>query len=1202
MGLGQTPARDWHRRVVEHRLRAGARTTGSDVTEPPADFVTFLVTDIVGSVELWQRNERAMSDALALHDRILHDLVVRHGGHVVKGAGDGIWSTFEDPKRALDVAVAIQSALHATAWGPLGELHVRIVVHGGPAEYRNGDYFGITTNRVARLLELAKGGQILVAAETVQRAGVEASEAYGMRSLGDLRLRSFRDPLPAYQIVPSGADGDAALDGPGLTPSPSFVPAYPFPTPGRLIGRRDELALLEETLQRSRTKGQVVLIGAPAGTGKSALVGALVERAQKAGFLCLVGGSYERAGVIALGPVRDALADYLLTEPASAAESLRGEIVDDLMAIVPELANHLRTPISTESGTGQDQGRLFGAVYACLRGLTERQPVLLCLEDLHGADGSTLALLQFLIRRASRIPLVILATFRSEEVLHREDLVRTLAALVQEGAKQIDLAPLDRDQTGRLIARFLEGPASDHLRDSLYETTVGNPLFVEQLILALREEGRISRLGNGWSGADDWRLVLPGIVRDVLQRRCRRLSRRCYETLSMAAVLGRNLEHNLLAIALDPRSELEVIDDLEEAMEARVLQEMPAGYAFTHPLLREVVYGSISERRAMLLHGQAGMALERMLGARVAERAAELAHHFIHARQNDAMRAKALHYSLEAGRRAAAGSLHREALEHFSRAWELTELDDVNAEPEIRLEVLEGRAAAEFAQGLWLPLVTTSERVLALADDPLRRARAFGWIGHARQRTAETEAAVQNCDRALAELERASSRPEVTAARVRFLADKGYMMFLLGRFGEHTAIGAEMLPIAEALGELKPIQLAHNALALAAMGRGQVDEALEHYGRFCELASSTSDRLDQAIAHSNLGVQYQYAGEFRRARAELERAIELCREAGAEHRTINSIQRLGWVLVGQGDLEAALQRAEQARELASRASDRWLADCYDLLGTIFSHRAEWATATASFEQALRLREHGPHAAGRVETLLGLGRVHLHTGDWSGAGDVFAEALATARSMDPSPWLVAARRQFGWLLCLTGEREGPGLVESALELAQTMPRSIEYGPTVFVAVELGLWRGDRAAATAELKQLLTGGVTAGQRIEIHCSLARRHREDGDLHAARAQMVEARTLAHAFGDPRVLSLVHTEAGLIAASDGAEDEAVAAFEEALVFSQGADTPYERARALTAFATLTSLTPERTDNLCAEAREIDRRLGVAAVPAHAS
>jgi tetratricopeptide (TPR) repeat protein len=692
--------------------------------------------------------------------------------------------------------------------------------------------------------------------------------------------------------------------------------------------------------------------------------------------------------------------------------------------------------------------------------------------------------------------------------------------------------------------------------------------------------------------------MLPNIVRDVLQRRCSRLSRRCYETLTMAAVLGRNLEHTLLVTALDPRSEIDIIEDLEEAIQARVLQEMPAGYAFTHTLLREVIYGSMSARRAMLLHERAGLALERMLGARVDERAAELAHHFIHAGHDASSRAKALRYSREAGRHAARGSLHREALQHFSRACELVDSHGT-VEPDSKLEVLEGRAEAEWALGLWLPLVETCERMLALTNEPLQRARAMGWIGHAQQRTGNTDAAVHYCDRALAELELASGHTEVTQAKLRLLTDKGYLLFLLGRFSEQTAIGLEMLPLAEALDQPKPIQWAHNALAMAAMGRGQVDVALEHYGRFRDLAAGTSDRLDQAIAHSNLGVQHQYAGEFQRARAELEHAIELCREAGAEHRAINSIQRLGWVLVGEGDLSAALQQAEQARDLASRASDRWAADCFDLLGTIFSHRAAWATATASFEQALRLREHGPHAAGRVETLLGMGRVHQHTGNWSAARANFVEAHATASSMEPSPWLVAASRDLGRLYCLTGEREGLDLMASALALAETMPRSIEYGPTVLVMVELGLWRGDRGSAVSALKRLLAGGLTAEQRIEVLCALARHQSVAGDRYGAGVHAIEARTLAERLGDPRVLSVMHAATGTIAMTNGSEEQATRAFEESLAFTRIAGTPHERAMTLTAFATATWLSPERANDMLSEAHEIGHRLGVAAVPA---
>src|SRR2546421_660966 len=101
-----------------------------------------------------------MSEALARHDQLLRELVVRHGGHVIKGTGDGLWAAFEQPRAALDSAIEIQDGMRATDWGGIGELRVRIVVHTGDADWRDGDVYDSTANRVARMLELVEGGRI----------------------------------------------------------------------------------------------------------------------------------------------------------------------------------------------------------------------------------------------------------------------------------------------------------------------------------------------------------------------------------------------------------------------------------------------------------------------------------------------------------------------------------------------------------------------------------------------------------------------------------------------------------------------------------------------------------------------------------------------------------------------------------------------------------------------------------------------------------------------------------------------------------------------------------------------------------------------------------------------------------------------------------------------------------------------------------
>ena len=1134
------------------------------MVKPLSGALTFLATDIVGSLSHWQRNEAAMSIALARHDYLLRDLIAQHGGEVIKGTGDGVWAAFEQPAAALDAALAIQAEIRTTSWGEVGELRVRIALHSGEAEARDGDYFGTNPNLLARLMERARGGQILVSEATVRLANVEGSAAYAIRSVGELRLRGVREPTQAFALLPPGSDAASYWDDPGL----SYVPSYSFPIPGHLVGRARELARLWAVLEQGRAAPQVILMSAPAGTGKSTLVGELVRRAQATGTLCLAGGAYEQAGVIPLGPIREALADYLLSQPADSLRALLGDVLADLALVMPELTHHLGG--SRHSEGRPDLDRLSGAVLACLSALAEQQPVLLCLEDLHTTDDGTLGLIRYLTRRAGKQRLVLCLTFRGEEVQPGQELERLIAALTREGAARIDLAPLDRDQSGELIASLLDGPASERLRDSLYATTEGNPLFLEQSVLALREQGKLSRAGRVWYDTGDVDLSLPTVSRNLLGERLSRLSRRCQATVAMAAVLGQAFEYDALIAAVAPPNMLHLVEDLEEAEQAHVLRAMPSGYTFTHALLRKALYDSLSPARRMWLHGQAGEALERLAGLRADERAAELAHHFVNAVPGEENRAKALRYSLEAGRRAAALFQDHEALEHFRRVCELADRHGVAIGLDTHLEVLEGRQTAERALGQWQQVVETSERILSLAHDPLLRARAGSSIGDARQRVGDLVAAAAACDSALAELDGVAEQPETASARLRLLSDKTYLLFLQGRYCDQAVIGAEMLPIARTLGTPEALKHAHNALALSAMGRGQVDEGLAHFGQFLIAVERSNDRLSQALAHSNLGIQYQFAGEFGPARDEFKRALELRRDLGAEVRSVNTIQRLGWVALGEGDLEQALELGEFACELAIRAEDRWAADCYDLLGTISTVKADWSAAIDHFEQARRLREHGTHVVGWVETLLGLGTVHEHTGDLFTARVRFSEALDVANSIDPSPWRVAALRHLGRLRCLLNDPEGPALVRAALALAQTMPRSIEFGPTLLAAVESGCWGDDPAGAAQALEVALSSGLTTVVRVDVLCALARLQIEIGDLTAAWGKIREAQVLVDRLHSPRSSCTVMQATALATVAAGDREAARDTFEQALSVARAAGLSAERERVSSALAEL--------------------------------
>src|SRR5215211_3518135 len=172
------------RRRIAHNLLAGKAPGGlgpKSMTGDPKGIVTFLFTDVEGSTKLWERDPEAMSQALSRHDELLRDAVEAHGGFVFKTVGDAFYATFPSAPEAVEAAFDAQSFLLSEGWEETGPLRVRMALHTGTAEERDGDYFGPTLNRAARLLSAGHGGQVLLSLSTVELVRDHLPRKAGLR-------------------------------------------------------------------------------------------------------------------------------------------------------------------------------------------------------------------------------------------------------------------------------------------------------------------------------------------------------------------------------------------------------------------------------------------------------------------------------------------------------------------------------------------------------------------------------------------------------------------------------------------------------------------------------------------------------------------------------------------------------------------------------------------------------------------------------------------------------------------------------------------------------------------------------------------------------------------------------------------------------------------------------------------------------------
>ncbi len=377
---------------------------------------------------------------------------------------------------------------------------------------------------------------------------------------------------------------------------------------GPMVGRGHEMAVLADALATSgsgRTK--VVLLGGEAGIGKTRLVTEFAARAAP-DALVAVGQCIELGGegapyAPAIGALRAVLHEVGV---ADAGEAL-GPGRPDLARLLPELG-------SAADASDVGRGRLFEAVAALLEHVAERRPVVVVLEDMHWADSSTRELLGFLVRSLRDTRVLLVLTYRTDEMTRTHPLRPFVAELERHPRVQrLTLSRLDRAQVGTLLEHLGTGSTAGVV-DAVYTRTDGIPFFVE----AIAEIGA------------DPTVRLPDSLRDLLLVRLESLPQQTLDVLRVAAVGGARVSHEMLAAVADlPPSELDAA--LREAVAAQVLVvgRDRQGYTFRHALLREAVDDDLLPGEHSRLHERWALALEQHPSAGCSSSVAvEIAHHW----------------------------------------------------------------------------------------------------------------------------------------------------------------------------------------------------------------------------------------------------------------------------------------------------------------------------------------------------------------------------------------------------------------------------------------------------------------------------------------------------------------------------------------------------------------------------------------------
>ncbi|MER5530522.1 AAA family ATPase [Streptomyces sp. NPDC002677] len=417
------------------------------------------------------------------------------------------------------------------------------------------------------------------------------------------------------------------------------------------VGRSDELGTLNDALARAEAaEPQALLLGGEAGVGKTRLVEEFAAAACRRGAVVALGGCVEiGADGLPFAPFSTALRALRAALPDELAAAAAGQ-EDELARLLPEFGE-------ASSGRHDEQGmaRLFELTARLLERVAADRTVVVALEDLHWADASTRHLLSYLLRTLRTGRLVVLATYRTDDI-HRRHPMRPLLAELDRlrTVRRIELARFNREEVGRQIAGILAAEPDPAQVDEIFERSDGNAFFVEELAVA---------------GAEGCCTGLTDSLRDLLLVRVEALSESAQRVARIVAEGGSTVEYRLLA-AVAQLAEDDLIEALRAAVGANILTVTPAGdgYRFRHSLVREAVADDLLPGERSRLNRRYAEALESDPGLVPADaRVTRLASYWYQAHDPAKALPAVLHASVVARRRHA----YSEQLRLLERAMEL---------------------------------------------------------------------------------------------------------------------------------------------------------------------------------------------------------------------------------------------------------------------------------------------------------------------------------------------------------------------------------------------------------------------------------------------------------------------------------------------------------------------------------------------------
>ena len=813
-----------------------------------------------------------------------------------------------------------------------------------------------------------------------------------------------------------------------------------IPDKSTIVGREPEIKQLIEHLDSAvGGKGTTVFISGEAGVGKTRLVNEFLDHAKENGVRILSGWCLSEAA-ISYFPFIEAFNTYLSTVSDESVRSTTSKQLGIVGWLRGSPFAHEKKKVEILYAPAPERDRTFETVTRVLLQLSAQEPTVLFLDDLHWADHLSLALLHYLSRKCRDSHLLIVGTYRPEELIQTTEerhhpLEETMFSMGRDDLLiKMELNPLKRVDFPELMKSVFRSSIDEKFVEKLYEETEGNPLFALETLNLLVDEGFLSEEESHWTlTAPIEKIRIPSKVHDVIIRRVGRLGREDRNLLNLAAVCGRSFNASTLSGTLESDI-VDVIQSLADIEQRhKLIRHEDSTFEFTHHKIREVIYTNLPGELRRVYHLKAANCLEQvLLDKGSTEYMAEIALHYVEGGVSE----KAFEYLLRLGEESVNINANIEAIDYLSEALSATEKDSDLASKENlgKIYVLRGRAW--WGQGDYMKAIDDFNLYLHNAtslNDESMIADAHFWLASSHSMAWNLEEGIVHYTKAL-ELARKMGNKFLECRNLCELTQP--LLRSTGMSNETLIHLKEASRISQEIGNKLLGGMTAFWLGVYYHWKGEFDPAEQELKRALSLTEESGNNLYYLFAILQLGMAQASKGEYNDALSNVQRCLQLSKDNEVLYFRSRALNTLGWIYHDLSDIELAIEHNNKALETAKDYLN--LPSVLINLGSDYIYKEDFEKARKNFQEANESIQNIMCAPWRYEIKIycGLGGVSLAEGDYAGALELADKALAISRKAGAKKHLAKSLKLKAEVLSKMGNtEEAIELMQDALETGQ-----------------------------------------------------------------------------------------------------------------------------------------------------------------------